>query len=217
MSESECHKILGIRVNNSLSWSDHITGGLIQQVNRRTGSLKRISYHVDSKHLPQIAAAIVGSIVRYGVAIYGAVRLSEDDPTSTHHKNLQIALNNAMRVASGRRRSERVPISELCRVTGIQSVNRMSAEEKLRLVWQTLNNDNSPLKDVFQKSARTNMKSRAAAREDLVSDARSELSRRNVAHQAVVLWNHADPSLRWTSAKLSAKQKMRSTADKLPL
>ena len=49
------------------------------------------------------------------VAVYGAVRLSGNDPTSNEHRTIQIALNNAMRVASGRRRSERTPILELYR------------------------------------------------------------------------------------------------------
>jgi len=215
--ESENHKILGIMVNNTLSWRDHIDGELIPSVNRRVGALKRVSHHIPSAYLPQIASAIVSSKIRYGAAIYGAVRLSENDPTSNEQRTLQIALNNAMRVASGRRRSERTPIIELCRLTGMKSLNPMSAEEKLMLVWQSQNNPDSPLTDIFRQQTRSNIQSRAITRRDLISDAKSELSRRNIQHQAVKLWNFADTNLRLISKRAPAKRKIQSIANGLPL
>jgi len=215
--EQDHHKILGISVNNTLSWNDHITDELIPSVNRRIGSLRRISQHVPMTYLPQIASAIVGSKIRYGVAIYGSVRLSTNDPIQNHHRSLQVALNNAMRVAMGRRRSERVPITELCKLTKMQSLNRMSAEEKLSLVWCAQNVPSSPLADVFQKPTREKMPSRAIAREDLVSSAKSELSRRNVVHQAVRVWNNVDPAHRKIEKKASVKKMIRSFVNALPL
>ena len=168
-------------------------------------------------HLPQIAAAIVASKVEYGIAIYGSVRLSESDPIENHHRSLQVALNNAMRVAAGRRRSEHVKISELCEITKIRSVNRMSAEAKLSLIWSSQNSAKSPLANVFRKQARKNMASRAIARQDLASDAKSELSKRNVVHQSVRIWNAVDLALRKETKKPAAKKIIRCIAGTLPL
>ena len=85
--------------------------------------------------LPQIAACIVATKVRYGVAIYGSVHLLENDPIMTRHRNLKVTLNNTMRVASGRKLSERVPIGELCATTKDRSFLSLATTKILSVLF----------------------------------------------------------------------------------
>ena len=52
VTESPVHKILGMTINNKLTWDDHIygKGGLISSLNSKLGAIKRISYHVPAKY-----------------------------------------------------------------------------------------------------------------------------------------------------------------------
>ena len=155
IEESGCQKILGITINNALSWDDHVfgKGSLLQSVNQRVGALKRISRHIPSTYMGQIANAIVASKVCYGAAIFGPIRMTNADPLSAAHKELQLALNRAMRVVAHCRVSDRISIRSLIDATGIKPVNWISAESKLALLWQAVNDPSSPLANMAKSRA----------------------------------------------------------------
>ena len=218
IKEESHHRILGIVVNNKLSWDEHVNGGLVQQVNRRVGALKRLSYHIPRKYLPEIASAIVASKVRYGVSVYGSVRITDSDPKPIMYHDLQVALNNAMRIATGNRLSDRVSVSNLSLETNIPTLNRMAAGEKLILVWQSLHDPKSPLRDVLNSVEELGSKTtRARTRGDIQPMAKTSLGHRNFPHSVVCLWNKVDPSLRNIETKCAAKRKIREIINALPL
>ena len=177
VEEQTSHRILGLTVNNSLTWKDH-ANGVLNSVYQRIGALRRVTYHVPSESLPSITSAIVASKIRYGIAVYGGLRLNDADPTSESDKALQIALNEAMRVATKSHRRDRVPITELIQRMGIQSVNRMSAEDKLRLAWQVTHYPNSPLNAAICRPSKnkSEITLRSSTRGDLQAEAREEFS-----------------------------------------
>mgnify|MGYP006877618566 CR=1 FL=1 len=218
VKEEEKHRILGIVVNNTLTWNDHVNDGLMRSVNMRIGGLRRISHHVPTKYLPEIASAIVASKIRYGISVYGAVRLRETDPKPGIYQELQVALNNAMRIASGVRLSDRVSIERLSNVTKIKTLNHMAAEDMMMLVWKGLNDPSSPLSGVFSTGAEVTSKmTRAKTRGDLRSEAMTNLTQRNFPHTCIELWNNVDVSIRDCKTKFVAKQKIREISGLLPL
>jgi len=218
--ESDAHRILGLTVNNRLTWKDHVygQGELLSSLNQRIGALKRLSFHVPSKYLAQIAQAIVVSKVRYGIGIYGAVRVHETDPLPESLKDLQVILNHAMRIATKTRLSDRIRIEDLLDRTGFQSINRMSATDKLMLVWQAVNQDGSPLADtVIRVSQGDRDSSRSMTRGDLRTIAKTTLGQENFPEPGIRLWNYADREIREESIKRKARKNVKSFVKRFPL
>ena len=221
IKEESTHKILGMVVDNRLKWDEHVYGqnGVLPAVNKRVGVLRRLSNHIPRKYLPQIATAIVSSKIRYGLGIYGTVRTNNRDPHDNHQKDLQIVLNKAMRLVTGKKLSDRVSINDLCTESGMLSVNRMSAIDKISLTWNSLNDPKSPLADALKViSGSGERSSRAKTRGDLQTLARTALGQRNVPHSAVSLWNQCESTIRSSvEAKKIPKNLIRKYAESLPI
>jgi len=216
--EAENHRILGLVVDNKLTWKDHVYGGLLQDVRRRVGALRRISYQVPRSYLPSIASAIIGSKVRYGISMYCPVRMMEDDPTPSAMKDIQVVLNNAMRIATGWKIKDRVPIVELVRSTNIPTVNHMSAQSKLSLAWHAVKNEKHPLNDVFtNESTCPFVSSRGRSRGDLRTSAKSTLGQRNFPEPSIRLWNKTPETLRAAGSNGIFKSEARNFISSLPL
>ena len=157
--------------------------------------------------------------MRYGISVYGSVRLNDCDPKPVMYHELQVALNNAMRIAAGKRLADRVPISSLVSPTKITTVNRMAAADKLMLIWQGLNDPNSPLSDVLTEGVdhAPTKSTRARTRGDIRLATKTTLGQRNFPYSSVCLWNKVDPSLRSIQTKSAAKLKIREIVNSLPL
>ena len=153
IAEEETHRVLGLTISNTLSWTNHVygKGQLLSSLHQRIGALKRITYHLPTKFLPQVAQAIVVSKLRYGVGLYGSVRMYEADPLPDVAKELQVVLNDTMRIATKTRLMDRIRITDLIDHTGIRSFNRMSAEDKLTLIWQAVREEDSPLSETIER------------------------------------------------------------------
>jgi len=129
--------------------------------------------------------------------------------------DLQIVLNRAMRLIVRKRVVDRVRIEELCERTGILSVNRMTAEEHLRIIWTAKLDQNSPLSEWFR--AISNSSTRASSRGDIFTSAITSLATRNVPHTAITTWNFTDESLRNPQSLQMAKTQARHFIKNLPL
>ena len=127
--------------------------------------------------------------------------------------------NEAMRVATRSRRRDRVPITELIQRTGIQSVNRMSAEDKLRLAWQATHHPKSPLNSAICRPSKNKSEIilRSSTRGDLQAEARTILGQRNFPEPAIRIWNTATANIREATSSYSAKSAIRKFVSALPL
>ena len=215
IEEKESHSILGLTVNNVLTWSDHVNG-LLPAIRHRVGTLRRLAYYIPSSYLAQIASAIIGAKIRYGIGIYGAVRKNISEPVPDTNRELQVALNNAMRIAAGVRLSDKVRIEDLFQRTGIQSVNRMSAQNKLMLAWQGLKVPGSPLYD-FLSGDQNRSGLRSKERGDICTSSKTSLGQRNFPETAIRLWNQTPQEFRMAEKKNSAKSTCKRFIENLPL
>jgi len=166
-----------------------------------------------------IAQAIVVSKIRYGIGLFADVRVNDSDPLCKASKDLQLALNKTMRIVTKSRRQDHIRISDLINRTGIQSFNRMSAGDKLMLIWQTANEENSPLAKTIERMTidRANMTSRARSRGDLRTTAKTRLGQENFPEPGIRLWNMTGHNIREAITKRVAKNEIKTFCDNLPL
>ena len=76
--ESESEKLLGVIVNNTLTWKDHIYGndenqGLLKQLSKRIGILKKLRPLMNNKKFKQVVAGLFTSKLIYCIAVWGGV------------------------------------------------------------------------------------------------------------------------------------------------
>ena len=218
--EMKHHKILGITVNNTLSWTDHVygRGGVISLVNQRIGALKRLSFNIPKEYLPQISNSIVTSKLRYGLAVYGSVRMSDSDPKTQQQRDLQVALNKALRIVTKVRLADRVPIQELCYRTGALTVNQMCCEDQLRLVWNSLRDESSPLRSLFNtECGPAGMLSRSRAQGKVQQIAKTSVGQRNLPYTAISVWNELETDTKKIEKTSTVKRAIKAYAKTLPI
>ena len=113
--ESESEKLLGLIMNNVMTWEHHIQGnrdnqGLIQKLSYRASLVYRLSKIMPQNRLKSFAEGIFFSILNYGIEVYGNVwGINADDeqeknsPAFTKYDNrrLQILVNKVLRCLTG--------------------------------------------------------------------------------------------------------------------
>ena len=78
VSESISEKLLGLIVNNTLTWKDHLFGneensGLIKELSKRIGILKKLRKYIPDKKFKQIVSGIFTSKLIYCMTVWGKV------------------------------------------------------------------------------------------------------------------------------------------------
>jgi hypothetical protein len=133
IAEKDCVKLLGITISQDLKWSKHVTK-LLGELHQRTGIIRRLKFMVPRMNLKPVVQGLVVSKIMYCLPLFASVRLKEDDPHNSLMNDLQVSLNNTMRVALGVKLSDKVRVSELCAKSGIDSVNHLAARSTLQEV-----------------------------------------------------------------------------------
>ena len=76
IEETTSEKLLGVVVNNNLTWKEHLYGdneneGLITQLKKRVGTLKRLAKYMSKKRLSMLSGGIFYSKLVYCLAAFG--------------------------------------------------------------------------------------------------------------------------------------------------
>eukprot|EP00095_Tigriopus_kingsejongensis_P002475 maker-scaffold326_size205590-snap-gene-1.12 protein:Tk02475 transcript:maker-scaffold326_size205590-snap-gene-1.12-mRNA-1 annotation:"neuropeptide gpcr a38" len=79
-----------------------------------------------------IVDGLVISKLRYGLPVFGQVRLQDTDPTHGNMKKLQGVLNDLMRLVANKRISDKISCVDQSEMTGIPSLNRICASATLK-------------------------------------------------------------------------------------
>ena len=109
--------------------------------------------------------------------------------------------------------SQRIPTSKLLEMTGMLSINQLTAEVRLMETWKALNIPGSPLAGLFSKISSTSMETRAATREDLEECGTSK----TFSNLASKLWNRAGVSVREAKTFQRAKTMTSVFVKSLPI
>ena len=106
----------------------------ISNLNSRLFMLRRLARVISRDRLKRLSDSLYTSKIRYGIQLFGKVRLSESDPTDGLMECLQIAQNRFARFMHGSTLTDRINNQIIYQEVDILSVNQLNAQTKL-LEW----------------------------------------------------------------------------------
>ena len=78
ITETKSEKLLGVVINNELTWKNHLYGdnendGLVQQLVKRIGMLKKLSTYTNKENIKYFADGLFYSKLSYCLPVFGNV------------------------------------------------------------------------------------------------------------------------------------------------
>ena len=146
--ESESEKLLGLVINNQLTWKHHLYGdnynqGLIPQLSSRIGIMKLLSKFMSREKIKYFANGIFYSKLSYGLAVFGNVfnldKFKEGNSrytsfTKTDNHRLQVLQNKLNRVLINA--DYKTPTSELIAATNSLSIQQLIAYQTAVMAYK---------------------------------------------------------------------------------
>ena len=92
-------KLLGVKIDESQKWKTQSSGkwGILSALIQRLYLINRLKNQVSKPQLRKIADSIWTSKMRYGLQLYGEVRINVEAKLTLELEKLQIAQNNLLR------------------------------------------------------------------------------------------------------------------------
>ena len=139
ITESRSEKLLGVVLNNQLTWKDHLYGdkdnmGLLPQLSKRLGMLKRLSRYMSKSKLKYFSSGIFYSKLSYCLPVFGNIfgldNFKEENRryfsfTVKDNNNLQVLQNKLNKLLLDAEYN--TPTDVLLQQTGSLSVHQMVA------------------------------------------------------------------------------------------
>ena len=125
IKESAQENLLGMIVDNDLSWKSHVKN-LVKKLNFRLYTLRRLSHIIPRSMLKTVADGIFLSLIRYGLPVYCPLRLKENDPNTVIIKDLKKVFHNCLRLLNNKTWEDHAPLS-------IQLIQKAS---QMMMHWQ---------------------------------------------------------------------------------
>ena len=150
ITDSASEKLLGVVINNRLTWSNHLYGdeeneGLVTQLSKRIGILKKLSTRMSKERLKLFVSGIFYSKLSYCLPVFGNVfgleRYKEENNrytsyTMADNHNLQVLQNKVNRLLTGSLYN--TPTIDLLEETGSLSIQQMIASQTLLMTYKVL-------------------------------------------------------------------------------
>ena len=201
-------KLLGVVLNNSLTWKHHLYGdavheGLIQQLSKRLGMLKMMSKYMERKNLSFFASGMFYSKLIYCLPVYGNVfgldEYREDVSryqsfTKKDNQKLQVLQNNLNRLLLGAKRDTSTEV--LLGGTNSLSIQQMIAYHTMLLAHKVVTTGKpSYLKERLQvKTGPMNLRGKQG--NITLQNKKLSISREGFAYRGAALLNKLDDDLR---------------------
>ena len=148
--ETESEKLLGVIINNELTWKNHLHGdeeneGLVTQLSRRLGILKKLSTRMSRERLRLFASGIFYSKLSYCLPVFGNVfgldKYKETNSkytsfTVSDNRKLQVLQNSLNRLLTGAEYN--TPTLELLKQSDSLSVQQMIAFQTMVMTYKIL-------------------------------------------------------------------------------
>ena len=147
--ESTSEKLLGLVINNTITWKHHLHGdtenqGLLPALSQRIGMLKKLRKFVPDRKFSQLIASLFTSKISYCLSVYGGVwgipGASAETPikpsiSKRDMRKLQVLQNKTMRMET--KSDHYTPTVELLQKTRKLSVHQMVAQSIAVQVYNT--------------------------------------------------------------------------------
>ena len=151
VTETGSEKLLGVVMNNQLTWKHHLYGdqeneGLIPQLGRRIGMMKRLAKYMSRDKLKYFANSIFYSKLSYCLPVFGntfgldtykAENTRYTSFTMKDNQKLQVLQNKLNRLLTGT--ENHTPTAELLSLTDSMSVHQMIAYQTLVTTHKIVN------------------------------------------------------------------------------
>ena len=211
--------LLGIRFQDNQQWSSQIhgKGGLLSALNSRIFIIRRMRSHLSNSSILKLVDGIFTSKIRYGLQLYGKVRMTEEDQQGKDFKAIQLIQNALLRVLNGTRIIDRVSTRSLLKKFNMLSVNQINAQIKLLEIWKSLKVPDYPLQLKQQGQQQSGLITRACSNGKLCEIGKSNLTQNTCISDAIRLWNKAPVSVTSSESVHTAKREIRKFVLTLPI
>jgi hypothetical protein len=167
IKESTHEKLLGVTVSNDLKWKDHHQQ-LVCNPRHRVFVIRRLVQNLPKQVIVGLLDRLVHSSVRYCLALYGSMRLSELDQKSQGPCKVQVRVNNALRLALGVKKMDHISVEELLDRTNSLSYNQLVIQATQRLTSSIIKGDCKGLKGFFECDMEGKRTTRSSVKHDLI-------------------------------------------------
>ena len=208
IEESSSEKLLGVVINSNLTWNNHLYGddtseGLVTQLSKRVGILKKLSSKMNRERLRQFAAGIFYSKLSYCLPVFGNVfGLEKYKVTNSrytaytmgdNHK-LQVLQNKLNRLLTGAKYN--TPTADLLKQTKSLSIQQMIGFQTIMMASRiTKSKKPDYLSHRFQERQRgEGLRGRSGYL--LQPNLSLTISREGFVNRAITLMNMLDESVR---------------------
>ena len=211
-------KLLGIIIEESQEWSNHFKI-LQSSLNSRLFIIRRLKNQIPSNKIISIVHSLWMSKLRYGLQLCTKVRLTENDPTSTDLKSLQLTQNRMLRVIINCKIKDKISIKSMLEKCGLLSVNQLAASIKLVEVWKSLNREGYPIRlEPYNHNLPNQTHNlRPKPNRTLNDYCRLRKFESSFAIDAARIWNAAPKEITCASSLNSAKNAVRLYCKSLPV
>ena len=211
--------LLGLRFQDDLQWKAQIhgKGGVISALKSRFYIIRRLRSNLSMPAILKLVDGLFMSKIRYGLQLYGKVRLTEECPKCENFKVIQKMQNDLLRFLSGNKVSDKVSIKCLLEKFKTISVNQLNAQIKLLEIWKSLNLEDYPLQIRQQEKEENVATTRAAARGRPIAIGRSTLTQSSCVSDAIKLWNSAPSDVTDSLTIYRAKTQIKKFVKTLPI
>ena len=208
IGETSSEKLLGIVVNNELTWKNHLYGdaeneGLVQHLSKRIGVMKKMARVMDRKNLQFFASGIFYSKLNYCLPVFGNVLGAEqyNDQDSRYQSytvkdnyKLQVLQNNLNRVLLNAKYD--TPTEVLLKETDSLSIQQMIAYQTAILAFKILSSGKPSYIAERMKSMDAGMNLRGSKGKIIIRKRKLGITKEGFIYRASVLFNKIDEALR---------------------
>ena len=189
IKESAKENILGIIVDNDLTWHSHIKN-LVKKLKFRLFSLRRLSHSLPKAMLKSVADAIFVSLIRYGLPLYCPLRLKDNDPHPGIIKDLKVTYNDCLRLLTNKKWEDHASIKDMLEELEWSSINQLCAETRLIEAWKTVNLENYCMQETLRiKPKNTHVVTRSDDFTVLQKGAPNKFSNGRFVNKTAEIWN----------------------------
>ena len=217
IKESTHEKLLGMWVDNNLSWTTQITN-LERKLRHRLFNLRRLSEHIPTSLLKTVADGIFMSILRYGLPVFCPVRIREEEPKHNSIDKIRVVFNDCLRLLTNHKRKEHVKIEDMLTQLGWLSINQLCAETRLIEAWKSEHLENYCIGDMLiRKEKSSHMKTRSNNQTTFKSGQHDKFTNGSFMQRTAEIWNQAPKGVKEATELPQAKRAIRTFVKTLPI
>jgi hypothetical protein len=138
-------ELLGVKFDTKLTTLPHDTS-VAASARQRAAMISRLALHLPrGAYLQQLARGLLIGKVGYAIAAVVAPRLEGDTALPTAgHGTVQVAINDAARSVTGKKRSDHIRIPDLLHNAGLPSVNSLAISALAMETWKAYHSSDGP-------------------------------------------------------------------------